>query len=79
MSTHKRIDVICIAAALLSLALTVLVMAKKGFTVLSVAAGGTDSGMFTAGDLDADWDISYATKIELSDEGSAISGKGAYV
>lgn len=79
MSTHKKIDVICIAAVIFSIVLTILLMNGKLFDRIPVMSEEVGSSLFTANDLNADWDTSFATKIELSDKGSMISGNGAYV
>lgn len=79
MSTHKKIDAICIAAIIFSIVLTVLLLNGKVFASVSVMSEDVGNDLFTANDLNADWDIAYATKIVLSDEGSTISGNGAYV
>ncbi|MBD5540614.1 MAG: carbohydrate-binding domain-containing protein [Lachnospiraceae bacterium] len=79
MSTHKKIDIICIVSVFLAIGLTILLMVGAAFGILPVISQETDSGMFTANDLNADWDVSSATKITLSDKGSVISGNGAYV
>lgn len=79
MSTHKRIDRICIAAVLLTLVLTVLFMNGRAFGLTPIVSEGAGSALFTANDQNADWDTSSATKILLSDEGSSVSGNGAYV
>ena len=77
MSTHKKIDIICIVSIILTVALTILLTNKR--TALAVMNQDTGSGMFTANDMDSDWDTSAATHITLSDNGSVISGNGAYV
>lgn len=79
MSTHKKIDAICIAAIIFSIVLTVLLMNGKVFASIPVMSEDVGSDLFSANDLNADWDTAYATKIVLSDEGSTISGNGAYV
>ncbi len=79
MSTHKKIDAICIAAIIFSIVLTVLLMNGKVFASVAAMSEDVGSDLFTANDLNADWDTAYATKIVLSDEGSTISGNGAYV
>lgn len=79
MSTHKRIDTICIAAIFLSIALTVLLMSGKIFVITPVINAEANSGLFTSNDLNADWDISSATKITLSDQNTIINGNGAYI
>lgn len=79
MSTHKKIDTICIAAIAFAVALTVLLMVGKTLRITAVASEETVSDLFTANDLNGDWDTSSATKIILSDKGSTIHGNGAYV
>lgn len=79
MSTHKKIDIICIVSVILAILLTILLMSGTALGILPAMSRETDSGMFTADDLDAGWDVSSATKITLSDKGSVIEGNGAYV
>ncbi|MDE7429292.1 MAG: carbohydrate-binding domain-containing protein [Lachnospiraceae bacterium] len=79
MSTNKRIDGICIAAVFLAIVLTVLLINGKALGIVSVMSAEVSDGMFTAKDLDADWDVSSATRIMLSDQGTTIDGNGAYV
>lgn len=79
MSTHKRIDVICITAVILTIVLTVLLIIGKAFDIMPVMSEEAGSTLFTADDLNAEWDSSSATQIVLSDSGSMISGNGAYV
>ena len=79
MATHKRIDSICIAAVLLAIVLTVLLAGGRALGIVSVMSAEVSDGMFTAKDLDADWDVSSATRIVLSDQGTMIDGNGAYV
>ena len=79
MSTHKRINIICIAAVSFAIALTVMIMSISGSGITAVAGEEVNSAFFTTNDLNADWDTSSATKISLSDTGIAIHGNGAYV
>ena len=79
MATHKRIDSICIAAVLLAIVLTVLLMNGRSLGIVPVMSAEVSDGMFTAKDMDADWNTSSATRIMLSDQGSTIDGNGAYV
>lgn len=79
MSTHKKIDAVCIVTVLLTVALTILFMNGEALGISVAASGDAGDGMFTNNDLDADWDASSATRITLSDSGSAISGSGAYL
>lgn len=79
MSTHKKIDIICIAASILTIVLTILLMDAKIFTATPAISEEVSSDMFTTNDLSADLDTSSATKIALSDQHAAISGNGAYV
>lgn len=78
MSTHKKIDVICVIAILLTVGLTALFMNGRALGITSIPNGEAGDGMFTANDLNAGWDTSSATKITLSDSGAKISGNGAY-
>ena len=78
MSTHKKIDAVCVIAILLTVALTVLFMNGEALGI-TPAAGDAADELFTRNDLDAGWDTSSATEITLSDDGSKISGNGAYV
>ncbi len=79
MATHKHIDVICIVVIVFTLLLTILFMNGKILGIQTVTSETNSDAMFTTNDLNADWDISDATKITLSDEGSTIKGNGAYV
>ena len=79
MAAHKRIDSICIAAVLFAIVLTVLLAGGRALGIVSVMSAEVSDGMFTAKDLDADWDVSSATRIMLSDQGTTIDGNGAYV
>ena len=79
MATHKRIDSICIAAVLIAIVLTVLLLNGRSLGIVSVMSAEVNDGMFTARDLDADWNVSSATRIVLSDQGATIDGNGAYV
>ncbi len=69
MSTHKRSDGICIAAVFLAIVLTGLLINGKALGIVPVMSAEVSDGMFTAKDLDADWDASSATRIMLSDQG----------
>lgn len=79
MSTHKHIDKICILVTVLVLLLTVLFMNGKALGITVIESEDTSSELFTANDLKADWDITGATEITLSDDGSIVKGNGAYV
>lgn len=79
MSTHKRIDVICFAAVIFAIVLAALFMNGRTLGLIPGEAEGINSDMFTSNDLNAAWDAASATKITLSDEGSVISGNGAYL
>ena len=82
MSTHKRIDRICIAVILLSLAITLLFMNGERLGIAAVidedAEEVYESAFFSGNDLKADWDASEATVIVLKGDSAEISGKGAY-
>ncbi len=79
MAIHKHINTICIGISIFTLLLTILFMNGKALGIQAVAREENSDAMFTENDLDADWDITDATKINLSDEGSTVSGNGAYV
>lgn len=79
MSTHKKIDIICISATFLMIVLTFLFMNGRYFGVTPLVSAEADGGLFTADDLNEDWNTSSATRIILSDKGSTITGSGAYV
>lgn len=78
MSTHKKIDIICVSAAILMIVLTILFMNGRNFGVTPIVSAEADGSLFSADDLNEDWNTSYATKIILSDKGSTITGSGAY-
>lgn len=78
MSTHRRIDIICIFAALFAISVTAILLIGGSIGIIPVVSAQGGSDFFTANDLNADWDTSSATKITLSDKGSAIKGNGAY-
>ena len=80
MSTSKHIDKICIAAVALMLVLTVLFMFGEslGITVIHREEDEETSEMFTANDLNADWDTTNACNIVLNGNNAKISGNGAY-
>lgn len=78
MSTHKHIDLICVAVTILAVLLTVLYMNGEALGIAHAVGGDSGDGMFTANDLNADWDTSSATRIVLSDSGGTVSGNGVY-
>ncbi len=83
MSTHRKIDHICIVITIISLIITLLFMNGESFGLEAVydadAEAYSDSVYFTDNDLDGNWDTSDATVIELKDSESVITGSGAYV
>lgn len=79
MSTNKHIDTVCIVIVLLTLVLTVLFMNGKALGISVIASEENSSDMFTENDQNAAWNTADATRIVLSDEGSIVSGNGAYV
>lgn len=79
MSTSKHIDKICMGIILFSLLVTVWFMNGKAFGVSVISGEESNGGFFTENDQDGTWDTKNATKIVLSDDGSAINGTGAYV
>ena len=81
MSTSKHIDVICAAALLCALLVTVLFINGKalGLSPLTGGDAGDGDGVFTPNDLDGGWDAAGATRITLTGDGGRVSGSGAYI
>lgn len=79
MSTHKHFNKICYAVLAVTLVITVLFMNGKALGIPVMANEDSESDMFTANDLNADWDSSDAAEIILSDNNSTINGNGAYI
>ena len=83
MSTHKHIDIICIAVMICAILLTVLFMNGEslGIQVLADedAENYTGTEYFTANDQNGTWSDEDATKITLNGDTAKISGSGAYV
>ena len=78
MSTHKHINLICVAVLVCTLLITVLFMNGARLGIRSVTDGDSSesSGLFTANDLNGNWDTDSATVIDL--DTSHITGGGAY-
>ncbi len=80
MSTRKYVDKLCVATIVLMLVITGLFMfgEKLGMTVIHREEEENASQMFTAKDLNGDWDTAGATKIDLNGDSAKITGNGAY-
>ncbi|MBR6114825.1 MAG: carbohydrate-binding domain-containing protein [Oscillospiraceae bacterium] len=82
MSTHRKIDLICVVVILLSVLLTVLFMngERLGITPIIDEDAEVHSGSvyFTNNDLNGDWDTASATVITLRGDTASVSGGGAY-
>ena len=82
MSTHKYIDIICVAVLLLTLLLTALFINGERFGIRVIvdedAEGAARSVWFTANDLDGSWDKTQACVITLRGDTASITGGGAY-
>ncbi len=80
MSTSKYVDKICIAVISLTLVITILFMfgEKLGITAVHREEDENTSEMFTANDLNAEWDTAGACNIVLNGDSAKISGNGAY-
>lgn len=83
MSTHKHIDLICVAVLVCTLLLTVLFINGERLGLRPIvdgdAASSSDSAYFTKNDRDSDWDSAGATRITLTGERANVAGGGAYV
>ncbi|MBQ3391838.1 MAG: carbohydrate-binding domain-containing protein [Lachnospiraceae bacterium] len=82
MSTHKRIDIICIAVTVLALLITALFMNGEALGIEAVvdddAERNSGNQYFTENDKDGDWSTDGACVITLTGDGAEISGSGAY-
>ena len=82
MSTHKRIDWICVAVLVVTLLLTVLFINGEALGIQKIvdedSAESSDSAYFTKSDLNGDWDTAKATVITLNRSSVKVSGSGAY-
>ena len=82
MSTHKHIDLICVAVLACTLLLTILFINGKHFGLETIvdrdAEGSSDSVFFTLNDRDGAWNTAGATKITLAGDHAAVTGGGAY-
>ncbi|MCM1537996.1 MAG: carbohydrate-binding domain-containing protein [bacterium] len=78
MSTHKKIDLICIGAILFAVIITILFINGRHFGIVPAVNADADGSLFTENDRNADWDTASATQIVLSDTGSTVNGNGAY-
>ncbi|MGN0526278.1 MAG: carbohydrate-binding domain-containing protein [Acutalibacteraceae bacterium] len=79
MSTHKQFDKICYAVLAVTLIITALFMNGKSLGLSTMENEDTGSDMFTANDLNSEWDSSDAQTVVLSDNGNTVKGSGAYV
>ena len=82
MSTHSKLDKICVVIVVCCLILTALFIKGESLGITKIvdedAEQNSDSEFFTANDLDGNWDTSEATVITLTGDGAEISGNGAY-
>ena len=79
MSTHRHIDLLCVAAVLLSLVLTALFCCGQALGIGILTDGDAEDGQFTKNDLNSAWDTSGATRITLTGTDGKVSGNGAYL
>ena len=83
MSTHKKIDSICIGVLIAVLVITVLFMNGGALGIETIIDEDADtasaSGWYTKNDLNSSWDSSMATTvITLEGSSAKVVGKGAY-
>ena len=78
MSTHKHIDLICVAALIITLVITILFMNGKALGITPFNSQ-SEAGQFKSEDGDANWNANDATHIVLYGESGKISGSGAYL
>ncbi|MEE3377547.1 MAG: carbohydrate-binding domain-containing protein [Lachnospiraceae bacterium] len=82
MSTHRHIDIICVAILFVTLIITVLFMNGEALGIEKIvdedAETYTGTAHFTANDEKTDMYTTSATKIKLSGTEASVSGPGAY-
>ena len=82
MSTHKHIDLLCVAVLICTVLITVLFMNGERYGLTPIidwdSENSTDSPWFTRNDRDGDWDDSGATRIALKGDTAVVRGGGAY-
>ena len=83
MSTHKRIDLICVVVIACALILTILFMNGEKLGIVPIVDEDSPytekTEHFTSNDLNGSWNTEGATKILLEGDTATVSGKGAYV
>jgi len=83
VSTHKYIDLICVAVLVCTVLITALFMNGSRLGIETVtdgdAEGSTDSAYFTQNDRNGSWNSLTSTQIRLSGDTASVSGSGAYV
>lgn len=79
MSTHRHIDLLCVAAVLLALVLTALFCSGQALGIGILTDEDAGDGQFTKNDLNDTWDTSGATRITLTGADGRVSGNGAYL
>ena len=83
MSTHKQIDLICVAVLVCTLLVTVLFMNGQSLGLTPIVDGdaesSSDSAFFTRNDRDSDWSRESAARITLEGDRATVSGGGAYI
>ncbi|MBO6214350.1 MAG: carbohydrate-binding domain-containing protein, partial [Lachnospiraceae bacterium] len=83
MSTHKRIDIICVVILICTVVITILFMngEKLGITAIidEDAESYEGNAYFTSNDQDGDWESATSVYITLEGDTAKISGNGAYV
>ena len=83
MSTHKKIDIICIIVLILAIILTVLFMNGEKLGLTKIVDEDSEeyiaSEYFSSNDLNGNWDTEDATIITLDGDSINVSGTGAYV
>ncbi len=83
MSSHRHIDMICIAIALCAVLFTILFMNGERLGLTRVvdedAEYHSKETDFTDNDLNGQWDTEGAVEITLSGDTAKVTGNGAYV
>ena len=82
MSTHKSIDMICVAVTLCTVLITMLFMNGRSFGIEVISDQDSEAhegtAFFTSNDLNPKTDFEGATTIALKGDSAEISGVSAF-
>ncbi len=79
MGRSKHIDLVCVIAMIVALAVSIALIAGNLSLSEDTAEAAASSEQFTANDLNADWSTDSATTITLNGTTGKVVGNGAYI